>query len=49
MSSKHTTKFKLTDNQLAAILASVTVISFFIIYWTIQIISVQQVLEMVYG
>ncbi|MFT5580362.1 MAG: hypothetical protein ACI9WS_003127 [Paraglaciecola psychrophila] len=39
----------LKDTQLAALVASVSIITFAIIYWGFQIQSVRELLELAYG
>lgn len=49
MTDKNTNSEKMDDVQMAAVAISATIIIFFVIYWSIQIQSVRDLLEMAYG
>jgi len=48
MSDKHSEQ-QLKDSQLAALVASASVIGFAVIYWGFQIQGVREMLELAYG
>ena len=42
-------KRSLRDQQIAAVAASATIVTFFVIYWVVQIIDVREMLALAYG
>lgn len=47
--SDEQTKERLNDDQTAAVVGSLIVINFFLVYWALQFQAVQELLEMAYG
>jgi len=48
MSEEESTE-RLNDDQSAAVVGSLVVINFFVLYWALQLQAVQELLEMAYG
>ncbi|MGI9250817.1 MAG: hypothetical protein ACR2PR_06430 [Pseudohongiellaceae bacterium] len=49
MQEQNTSRKKLGDKEIAALVTAATVIGFFAVYWFLQIQSVRELLELAYG